>query len=432
MWPSAGRRVGPISVRSSNACFAAAASRPSASRKWRIITSSSTASRRLRGSRAGRRGGLQERLSAAGHRAARVRRHAQLASAARRYAARDARRRASGAPSVSSQRRTTPIRAVSSIARTSRGAAELRAEPAPTWTSPTSAAGSIIRCSSTRMRAHVRAALARLPAPLQRRARLVFTAHSIPQSMAERSRYRRAAARVIAARGGGSGHHATGRSCIQSRSGRPEDPWLEPDVCDYLRTRARARDSRRPSSARLASCATTSRCCTTSITRQRRVRGDRPADGPSRSGQRRSAVRRHDGRRRASHDSPLRSGTAVADPAHRRPDVRSRSCYRGTSCPRIHTIEPSSCDEASFTRVRTLGLVLRPWHVRCVGIPASLTIGPQRVRSLVVFLLVGVGPALPCAGADRVPAVVPRGGASADGRRGALRRGAGGDARSCA
>jgi len=22
----------------------------------------------------------------------------------------------------------------------------------------------------------------------------------------------------------------------QSRSGRPEDPWLEPDVCDYLRT----------------------------------------------------------------------------------------------------------------------------------------------------------------------------------------------------
>jgi ferrochelatase len=23
---------------------------------------------------------------------------------------------------------------------------------------------------------------------------------------------------------------------FQSRSGRPEDPWLEPDICDYLRT----------------------------------------------------------------------------------------------------------------------------------------------------------------------------------------------------
>jgi protoporphyrin/coproporphyrin ferrochelatase len=52
----------------------------------------------------------------------------------------------------------------------------------------------------------------------------------------------------------------------QSRSGRPEDPWLEPDVCDYLRE-ARAGASRLRCSARSASSATTSRCCTTSTAR---------------------------------------------------------------------------------------------------------------------------------------------------------------------
>ena len=34
---------------------------------------------------------------------------------------------------------------------------------------------------------------------------------------------------------------ATGRWSIQSRSGRPEDPWLGPDVCDYLRDERGAR-----------------------------------------------------------------------------------------------------------------------------------------------------------------------------------------------
>ncbi len=82
--------------------------------------------------------------------------------------------------------------------------------------------------------AHVRAALERLPAGLRPAARLVFTAHSIPETMAGRSRYREQlleSARLVAA--------AAGRDdwtlVFQSRSGRPEDPWLEPDVCDYLR-----------------------------------------------------------------------------------------------------------------------------------------------------------------------------------------------------
>ena len=81
---------------------------------------------------------------------------------------------------------------------------------------------------------HVRQAIERLPADRRDRARLVFTAHSIPVTMAERYPYEvqlRAAAERIAL--------AAGRSdwalVYQSRSGRPGDPWLEPDVCDYLR-----------------------------------------------------------------------------------------------------------------------------------------------------------------------------------------------------
>jgi len=81
---------------------------------------------------------------------------------------------------------------------------------------------------------HVRRAYDDLPADLRAGARLVFTAHSIPASMAEQYPYEahlQASARLIAA--------AAGRPdwtlVYQSRSGRPGDPWLEPDICDYLR-----------------------------------------------------------------------------------------------------------------------------------------------------------------------------------------------------
>ncbi len=82
--------------------------------------------------------------------------------------------------------------------------------------------------------AHVRAARERLPDSVREQARLVCTAHSVPLSMAERSQYReqlQASARLVAA-GAGMADWAL---VFQSRSGRPEDPWLEPDVCDYLR-----------------------------------------------------------------------------------------------------------------------------------------------------------------------------------------------------
>ena len=92
--------------------------------------------------------------------------------------------------------------------------------------------------------AHVRDARPRLPDHLRAAARLVFTAHSIPLPMAERSRYReqlQETARLVAREAGMSDWALV----YQSRSGRPQDPWLEPDVSDYLQSRARKRDSRR-------------------------------------------------------------------------------------------------------------------------------------------------------------------------------------------
>jgi protoporphyrin/coproporphyrin ferrochelatase len=82
--------------------------------------------------------------------------------------------------------------------------------------------------------AHVRAAVERLPASRRADARLVCTAHSIPMPMAERSRYREQlaeSARLVAQEAG----IGDWTLVYQSRSGRPEDPWLEPDVCEYLR-----------------------------------------------------------------------------------------------------------------------------------------------------------------------------------------------------
>ena len=63
---------------------------------------------------------------------------------------------------------------------------------------------------------------------------LIFTAHSIPMSMAESSPYVRqlkeASARVAAACS-----MSNWTLVYQSRSGPPSQPWLAPDICDYLR-----------------------------------------------------------------------------------------------------------------------------------------------------------------------------------------------------
>jgi protoporphyrin/coproporphyrin ferrochelatase len=82
--------------------------------------------------------------------------------------------------------------------------------------------------------AHVKQALARLPESVRPGARLVFTAHSIPVQMASASEYEaqlKESARLVAGQSG----LRDWALVYQSRSGRPGDPWLGPDVCDYLR-----------------------------------------------------------------------------------------------------------------------------------------------------------------------------------------------------
>ena len=82
--------------------------------------------------------------------------------------------------------------------------------------------------------ARIESARAELPDALRGDARIVFTAHSIPRSMAGCARYvaeLEESASVVAAALGA----ADWVLVYQSRSGRPTDPWLEPDVCDYLR-----------------------------------------------------------------------------------------------------------------------------------------------------------------------------------------------------
>jgi len=81
---------------------------------------------------------------------------------------------------------------------------------------------------------HVREAVERLPEAVRGAARLVFTAHSIPTRMAEQFPYREqllASSRLVAEQAG----FADWGLVFQSRSGRPQDPWLEPDVSDYLK-----------------------------------------------------------------------------------------------------------------------------------------------------------------------------------------------------
>jgi protoporphyrin/coproporphyrin ferrochelatase len=80
---------------------------------------------------------------------------------------------------------------------------------------------------------HIRDALNRLPGNVRDDARIVFTAHSIPKPMAEASQYEHQLSESCAAIAEQVG--LTWALVYQSRSGRPQDPWLEPDVCDYLR-----------------------------------------------------------------------------------------------------------------------------------------------------------------------------------------------------
>ncbi|HEV7744755.1 MAG TPA: ferrochelatase [Pyrinomonadaceae bacterium] len=82
--------------------------------------------------------------------------------------------------------------------------------------------------------ANIQTALAQLPEERRAAAQLVFTAHSIPESMAQNCDYEQQlqeSSRLIAEAVGGN----SWRLVFQSRSGSPAQPWVGPDVCDVLR-----------------------------------------------------------------------------------------------------------------------------------------------------------------------------------------------------
>jgi protoporphyrin/coproporphyrin ferrochelatase len=80
----------------------------------------------------------------------------------------------------------------------------------------------------------VREALGAVPQKFRENVQVVYTAHSIPASMAESSDYVRQleeVRRIVSQRLGIANDVLT----YQSRSGAPGQPWLEPDVLDHLR-----------------------------------------------------------------------------------------------------------------------------------------------------------------------------------------------------
>jgi len=86
------------------------------------------------------------------------------------------------------------------------------------------------------------AALAEIPGERRGNTRLIFTAHSIPTVMAERSPYERQlreACRLVTELVAGDerreGSEKNWSLVFQSRSGPPAQPWLGPDICEHIR-----------------------------------------------------------------------------------------------------------------------------------------------------------------------------------------------------
>jgi ferrochelatase len=80
----------------------------------------------------------------------------------------------------------------------------------------------------------VRDALAAIPENAKQNVQIIYTAHSIPMSMANTSDYEKQLQEVrkLVSAALGQTNHAL---VYQSRSGAPGQPWLEPDILDYLR-----------------------------------------------------------------------------------------------------------------------------------------------------------------------------------------------------
>jgi ferrochelatase len=88
---------------------------------------------------------------------------------------------------------------------------------------------------------HIRHALMKVPENRRERAQLIYTAHSIPTAMAQGCDYEkqlRETGRLVAEELG----HKEWRLVYQSRSGPASQPWLEPDILDWLRELKATRD----------------------------------------------------------------------------------------------------------------------------------------------------------------------------------------------
>lgn len=81
----------------------------------------------------------------------------------------------------------------------------------------------------------VKEAIEQLPDDKQAAVHIAYTAHSIPMSMADTSDYEkqlRETCRLVSDECGVPAERF--KLVYQSRSGRPQDPWLEPDICDHI------------------------------------------------------------------------------------------------------------------------------------------------------------------------------------------------------
>lgn len=81
----------------------------------------------------------------------------------------------------------------------------------------------------------LQAAFEQVPAERRDAAAIAYTAHSIPQGMADNCRYEAQlaeACRIVSTMAGRNNWQLV----YQSRSGPPQQPWLEPDICDHLKS----------------------------------------------------------------------------------------------------------------------------------------------------------------------------------------------------
>lgn len=89
---------------------------------------------------------------------------------------------------------------------------------------------------------HVHAALNQILEERRKNIQLVFTAHSIPLAQAQHCKYverltesSRLVAKALSDMEANTNLHDNWQLVYQSRSGPPQMPWLEPDICDHLK-----------------------------------------------------------------------------------------------------------------------------------------------------------------------------------------------------